>query len=53
MADVLKPGRTLLAAGYVLYSSSTVMVFSRATDHSVHMFTLDPNYGEYVLTRVR
>ncbi len=50
--DFMAPGRTLVAAGYVLYSSSTVMVISRAADTGVHVFNLDPTLGEYVMTRV-
>jgi len=37
-----------VAAGYVLYSSSTVMVFS--TGEGVYEFTLDPDNGEFFLT---
>lgn len=48
IADVLQPGARLLAAGYVLYSSSTVLAYT--TGAGVHMFTLDPNIGAYVLS---
>jgi fructose-1,6-bisphosphatase I len=47
-AAVLQPGRRQLAAGYVLYSSSTVLVFS--TGHGVSVFTLDPSIGAYILS---
>ncbi|HEY0709887.1 MAG TPA: class 1 fructose-bisphosphatase [Polyangia bacterium] len=46
--DVLQPGSKMLAAGYVLYSSSTVLAFT--TGAGVHMFTLDPTIGAYVLS---
>jgi fructose-1,6-bisphosphatase I len=46
--DVLQPAGNQLAAGYVLYSSSTVLVFS--IGKGVHEFTLDPDDGEFVLT---
>ena len=48
-ASVLQPGSKQVAAGYVLYGSSTVMVYS--SGHGVHMFTLDPQFGTYLLTR--
>ena len=50
---MLQPGRNLVSAGYVLYSSSTVMVLARNVDSGVHVFTLDPTLGEYIMTRVR
>ncbi|MBY5162764.1 class 1 fructose-bisphosphatase [Salsipaludibacter albus] len=46
--DWLRPGRDLVAAGYVLYGTSTVLVLS--TGDGVHAFTLDPEVGEFVLT---
>jgi fructose-1,6-bisphosphatase I len=48
LADVLQPGSRQLAAGYVLYSSSTVLAYT--TGQGVHMFTLDPAIGAYVLS---
>ncbi|MFC1758219.1 class 1 fructose-bisphosphatase [Planctomycetota bacterium] len=45
---VLQPGMKQLAAGYVVYGSSTIMVYS--TGHGVHGFTLDPSIGAYVLS---
>lgn len=45
---VLQRGAQQLAAGYVIYGSSTIMVYS--TGHGVHGFTLDPTVGEYVLS---
>ncbi len=41
----------MVAAGYVLYSSSVVMMLS--VGHGVFGFTLDPNYGEFVMSHVR
>ena len=46
-AAVLQPGTQQLAAGYVVYGSSTVLVYT--TGHGVHGFTLDPEIGAYVL----
>jgi fructose-1,6-bisphosphatase I len=46
--DVLQPGRNLVAAGYILYGSSTMMVYS--TGHGVHGFTLNPEIGEFLLS---
>ncbi len=48
MEDVLQPGSKLVAAGYVIYGSSTMMVYS--TGHGVHGFTLDPSVGEFLLS---
>ena len=48
LADILQPGTQMLAAGYVLYSSSTVLAYT--TGAGVHMFTLDPAIGAYVLS---
>jgi len=47
--SVLQPGSQQLAAGYVLYGSSTVLVIS--TGHGVNLFTLDPQIGAYLLVR--
>ncbi len=46
--DVLQPGRSLVAAGYVVYGSSTMLVYS--TGQGVHGFTLDPGVGEFLLS---
>ena len=46
--DVLQPGRDLVAAGYILYGSSTMMVYS--TGRGVHGFTLNPDIGEFLLS---
>jgi fructose-1,6-bisphosphatase I len=45
---VLQPGRKQIAAGYVVYGSSTVLVYS--VGNGVHGFTLDPAVGAYVLS---
>jgi fructose-1,6-bisphosphatase I len=49
LADALRPGREIVAAGYVLYGPSTVFVLS--TGHGVHSFTLDPAIGEFFLSQ--
>jgi fructose-1,6-bisphosphatase I len=41
-------GSSMVAAGYVIYGSSTVLVF--ATTRSVNGFTLDPSIGEFYLS---
>ena len=47
-AAVLRPGHTQVAAGYVVYGPSTVLVYT--TGSGVHSFTLDPTIGAFVLT---
>ena len=47
-ADLIRPGRDQVAAGYLLYGSSTMLVYT--TGQGVHGFTLDPQIGEYVLS---
>ncbi|MCX5658273.1 MAG: class 1 fructose-bisphosphatase [Planctomycetota bacterium] len=47
--SVLQPGHKQLAAGYVVYGSSTTLVYT--TGQGVHMFTLDPQFGAYLLVR--
>ena len=47
-ASILQPGYAQLAAGYVVYGPSTVLVYT--TGHGVHGFTLDPTIGAFVLT---
>jgi fructose-1,6-bisphosphatase I len=46
--DFMQPGRRMVAAGYVIYGSSTMMVYSAG--NGVHGFTLDPSIGEYILS---
>lgn len=48
-ADLLLPGSQQVAAGYVAYGSSTVLVYT--SGNGVHMFTLDPEIGAYVISR--
>jgi fructose-1,6-bisphosphatase I len=48
MEDVLQPGTQQVAAGYVLFGSSMMFVYS--TGHGVHGFTLDPSVGEFLLS---
>jgi fructose-1,6-bisphosphatase I len=48
MADILRAGDDIVAAGYVIYGSGTVMVLS--TGDGVHGFTLDPSVGEFFLS---
>jgi fructose-1,6-bisphosphatase I len=47
-ASILQPGYSQLAAGYVVYGPSTVLVYT--TGNGVHGFTLDPTIGAFVLT---
>jgi fructose-1,6-bisphosphatase I len=47
-SDFLQDGNNIIAAGYVLYGSSTMLVFS--VGHGVHGFTLDPSIGTLYLT---
>src|SRR5262245_60048010 len=46
--DLLRKGRDQVAAGYLLFGSSTIFVFTAG--HGVHGFTLDPGLGEYLLS---
>lgn len=48
LEDFFQPARKLVAAGYVLYGASTMMVYS--TGRGVHGFTLDPDIGEFLLS---
>lgn len=48
LEDILQKGRELVAAGYVVYGPSTMMVYS--TGKGVHGFTLDPSVGEFLLS---
>lgn len=47
-ADVLQPGIKQVAAGYLLYGSSTMLVFT--TGSGVNGFTYDPSLGEFFLS---
>ncbi len=46
--DFLQPGNKIVAAGYIIYGSSTMLV--HATRRGVNGFTLDPSVGEFCLT---
>ncbi len=46
--DALQPGDKQVAAGYVLYGSSTTLAYT--TGLGVTLFTLDPSIGEYILS---
>lgn len=46
--DALQPGTEQVAAGYVLYGSSTVLAYT--TGLGVRIFTLDPSIGEFILS---
>ena len=46
--DFLQPGRNQVAAGYIVYGSSTMLVY--ATRRGVNGFTLDPSIGEFTMS---
>ncbi len=46
--DLLQPGSKQVAAGYIIYGSSTMLVYT--TGEGVHGFTLDPSVGEFYLS---
>jgi fructose-1,6-bisphosphatase I len=48
LQDCLQAGSKQVAAGYVLYGSSTMLVYTSGT--GVHGFTLDPSIGEFLLS---
>ena len=48
LEDCLQQGLKQVAAGYVLYGSSTIIVYTAG--HGVHGFTLDPSFGEFLLS---
>ena len=47
-SDILQKGSEQVAAGYILYGSSTMLVFT--CGDGVHGFTLDPSVGEFILS---
>ncbi len=49
LADFLQPGTSQVAAAYCLYGPSTQLVLTLGS--GVHVFTLDPDIGEFILTR--
>ena len=48
LQDCLQPGKDLVAAGYFLFGTSTMLVYSAG--QGVHGFTFDPNWGEFLLS---
>jgi len=48
LADCTQPGYKQIAAGYVVYGSSTMLLYT--TGDGVHGFTLDPSIGEFLLS---
>ena len=48
MEDCLQPGVKQVAAGYIVYGSSTMLVYTAGA--GVHGFTLDPAFGEFILS---
>lgn len=48
LEDCLQKGRDLVAAGYIIYGASTMLVYTTGT--GVHGFTLDPSVGEFLLS---
>lgn len=49
MHSILQPGHKQVAAGYVVYGSSTVLAYTAGD--GVHMFTLDPSIGAFMLAQ--
>lgn len=49
--DILQKGSEQVAAGYILYGSSTMLVYT--TGHGVNCFTYEPSLGEYFLSKDR
>ncbi len=49
MADILRQGDEMVAAGYVIYGSGTLLVLA-TRDSGVNGFTLDPSVGEFFLS---
>ncbi|MGK7878649.1 MAG: class 1 fructose-bisphosphatase [Crocosphaera sp.] len=48
-SDLLQDGRGQLAAGYIVYGPSTMLVYTMG--HGVHSFILDPSLGEFILAQ--
>ena len=48
LSDVLQPGCKQVSAGYIIYGSSTMMIYT--TGQGVAGFTLDPSIGEFLLS---
>jgi len=50
LEEVLRPGLKQVAAGYFIYGSSTIMVYTTGNGTGVHGFTLYPSMGEFLLS---
>jgi len=50
LSDILQPGIKQVAAGYFIYGSSTIMVYTTGNGTGVHGFTLFPSIGEFLLS---
>lgn len=50
VTDALQPGNKMVAAGYALYGSATMLVITLGT--GVNGFTYDPSIGEFILTDI-
>jgi fructose-1,6-bisphosphatase I len=48
LTDFLQPGNKLVAAGYILFGTSTILIYT--TGYGVNGFTLDPSLGEFCLS---
>ncbi len=48
LEDLMQPGHKQVAAGYIIYGSSTMLVYTAG--RGVHGFTLDPSVGEFLLS---
>ncbi len=48
LEDCLQPGKDMVVGGYILYGSSTMLVYS--SGNGTHGFTLDPSIGEFLLS---
>ena len=51
LVDLLRKGSEQVAAGYILYGSSTMLIYT--TGDGVYGFTLDPSIGEFLLSHPR
>ena len=47
-ADCMQPGYKQICGGYLIYGSSTMLVYT--TGHGVHGFTYDPSVGEFLMS---
>jgi len=48
LADCLQPGKNMVAGGYILFGTSTMLVYT--SGNGTHGFTLDPMLGEFLLS---